>query len=305
MLFRERLPQAVLAMGGFTCAPPVLAGKACGAATFLHESNTVPGKANRWLARVVNQAFVGFPVAASRLRSKSVETTGTPVRAQFQPGQAAACRAALGLAPDLPVLLVMGGSQGASGINDLVIQALPRIVERAPRTQFLHLTGPDDLEKIDQAYRQRGCKAVVRAFLNEMEWALGAATVAVSRAGGSSLAELAAMRVPAMLIPYPFAADNHQYHNARLLVDRGAALLLEQSTATPEALAGQILQLVLDESAHSAMSQAMGSCHTPQAAGRIADKMLAVIRAMGLWRLDDADVAAGQASLRTPHSALA
>jgi UDP-N-acetylglucosamine--N-acetylmuramyl-(pentapeptide) pyrophosphoryl-undecaprenol N-acetylglucosamine transferase len=199
----------------------------------------------------------------------------------------------------------MGGSQGARGINNLVIQALPLIAGRAPQTQFLHLTGPEDFEEVDQAYRQHECDAVVRAFWSEMDLALGAATAAVSRAGASSLAELAAMQVPAILIPYPFAADNHQYHNARLLVDSGAALLLEQSRATPQALAEQVLKLVLDTSVRTALSQGMGRCHTPQAAELIADRMLAVVRAMGLWRLDDAGVAAGQAPLRNPHSALA
>jgi len=131
-LFRARPPQAVLAMGGFTSAPPILAGKTCGAATFLHESNTIPGKANRWLARLVDQIFVGFPSAASRLGTQRIVVTGTPVRPQFQPADAAACRSALGLAPQRPVLLIMGGSQGASGINGLVLQALPFLPTRRP-----------------------------------------------------------------------------------------------------------------------------------------------------------------------------
>src|SRR5262249_12389814 len=96
-LFRKRPPQAVLAMGGFTSAPPVLAGKACGAVTFLHESNTIPGKANRWLAHVVDQAFVGFPSAAGKLHQPNVVATGTPVRPQFQPADPASSRLALGL----------------------------------------------------------------------------------------------------------------------------------------------------------------------------------------------------------------
>src|ERR1700712_3700531 len=102
-------------MGGFTRAPPILAGNSYGAKTFLHESNTIPGKANRFLARFVNQAFVGFPEAGPRLKARKVTTTGTPVRPQFQARNAAECRLALGLYPDRPVVLVMGGSQGASG----------------------------------------------------------------------------------------------------------------------------------------------------------------------------------------------
>src|SRR6266404_2191365 len=123
--FHARPPHVVLAMGGFTSAPPVLAGRKLGARTFLHESNSVPGRANRWLAPLVDAAFVGFPAAAGRLRCRTVKVTGTPVRPQFRPMDAAACRVALGLEAGRPVLLVMGGSQGARPINQLTIQSLP------------------------------------------------------------------------------------------------------------------------------------------------------------------------------------
>src|SRR6266540_5270290 len=172
-LFRNRPPQAVLAMGGFTSAPPVLAGKACGAATFLHESNTIPGKANRWLAHFVDQAFVGFPTAAGRLHHANILCTGTPVRPQFQPTEVSACRMALGLDAKRPLLLVMGGSQGASGINDLMLQALSHLLKAAPDLQFLHLTGPNDVARVQAGYEERKARAAVRPFLTEMELALG------------------------------------------------------------------------------------------------------------------------------------
>src|SRR5436189_4203190 len=120
-LFKTNPPDAVLAMGGFTSAPPILAGKRLGAGTFLHESNTIPGRANRWLSWVVNRAFVGFHSAGEHLNKCKVVLTGTPVRPPFQARDAGACRAALGLEPGRPVLLVMGGSQGAIGINKLIL----------------------------------------------------------------------------------------------------------------------------------------------------------------------------------------
>lgn len=285
--FRSRPPQAVLAMGGFTSAPPVLAGKAAGAATFLHESNTIPGKANRWLAHVVTQAFVGFPSAAGRLHHQDVIHTGTPVRPQFQPGDTGACRMALGLDPRRPVLLVTGGSQGASGVNDLLLAALPTLATTLPDLQYLHLTGPTDVEKVRTGYANRGLRAVVRPFLSEMELALGAATVAVSRAGASSLAEMAALRVPAVLIPYPTAADNHQLHNARAFVDTGAACLLEQQQGTGEQLAGHIRRLATDAAARAAMTAALARWDTPDAAERIADRIVATVESLsrGAWRL--------------------
>jgi UDP-N-acetylglucosamine--N-acetylmuramyl-(pentapeptide) pyrophosphoryl-undecaprenol N-acetylglucosamine transferase len=271
---RRRQTDAVLAMGGFTSAPPVLVAKDLGAKTFLHESNTIPGRANRWLSRVVNQAFVGFPQAAGRLHVRNVTATGTPVRPQFQPRDAAACRAALGFDPARPLVLVTGGSQGASGVNHLVIQTLPLLAKLAPGLQWLHLTGPNDSEKVKQAYAAQNLKAVVHPFFAEMEIALGAATVAVSRAGASSLAELAAMRVPPVLVPFPAAADNHQFHNARAFEETGAARLLEQKNATPEKLARLVSELIENPAARERMQAALARWHAPQAAEQIAEQML-------------------------------
>jgi UDP-N-acetylglucosamine--N-acetylmuramyl-(pentapeptide) pyrophosphoryl-undecaprenol N-acetylglucosamine transferase len=276
-LFKVRPPQAVLAMGGFTSAPPVLAGKRCGAATFLHESNTIPGRANRWLSRVVDQAFVGFPETASRLHNRNVAVTGTPVRPQFRQRDPAACRAALGLGPQRPVLLVMGGSQGASGVNELVPRSLPLLAQRAPDLQYFHLTGPNDFEKVSQTYARLELKSVVHPFFAEMELVLGAATVAISRAGASSLAELAAIRVPAILIPFPPATDNHQFHNARAFETTGAARLLEQKNATPELLGQLILELVENAAVRERMREALGQWHRPRAAAEIAELILKAV----------------------------
>jgi UDP-N-acetylglucosamine--N-acetylmuramyl-(pentapeptide) pyrophosphoryl-undecaprenol N-acetylglucosamine transferase len=273
-LFQARLPQAALAMGGFTSASPILAARRSGARTFLHESNTIPGRANRWLSWGVHQAFVGFPSAAGRLHNRRVTVTGTPVRPQFQAADPAACRTALGLDPSRPVLLVMGGSQGASGINELVVKSLPLLAERAPDLQWIHLTGVRDAERVTQAYSAMPLKAVVLPFFDRMELALGAATAAISRSGASSLAELAAMRLPSVLIPYPSATGNHQFHNARAFEASGAARLLEQKSATAEMLADILWDLIDKPTVRERMQHALTKWHTPQAAERIAEVML-------------------------------
>jgi UDP-N-acetylglucosamine--N-acetylmuramyl-(pentapeptide) pyrophosphoryl-undecaprenol N-acetylglucosamine transferase len=274
-LFKSRPPHAALAMGGFTSAPPMLAAKRAGARTFLHESNTIPGRANRWLARVVHGAFVGFPTAAGRLHNRNVMMTGTPVRLCFQARAAADCRAELGLDQARPVLLVMGGSQGASGINELVLRSLPLLASRAPEWQWFHLTGPGDVERVRQTYSALKLRAVVHPFFAGMEVALGAATAAVSRAGASSLAELAAMRVPAVLVPYPAATDNHQFYNARAFEATGAARLLEQQSATPETLIQLLLDMVEKPAVHGKIQTALAQWHAPHAAEQIAEAMLA------------------------------
>ena len=278
-LFKTERPEAVLAMGGFTSAPPVLAGKARGAPTFLHESNAIPGRANRWLSWVVSQAFVGFAEASARLHTRQVKTTGTPVRPQFQSADTAACRQALGLDPQRPVLLVTGGSQGASGLNDAVIATLPRLAKLLPELQLFHLTGPNDEQKVAQACASNQINAVVRPFFAEMHVPLGAATVAISRAGASSLAELAAMRVPAILIPFPAAMDNHQFYNASAFKKTGAACLLPQTEASPELLAERVVELISNASAREKMRAALEQWHSPRAAGEIAESIMQAITA--------------------------
>ncbi len=277
-LFRKKVPQAVLAMGGFTSAAPVLAGKKLGAKTFLHESNTIPGRANRWLAHFVDEAFVYFHEASGRMSITRAQVTGMPVRSQFlEEIDPSSARMALGLRADQPVILVMGGSQGASGINNSVLAALPNLISRAPDLQFLHLTGANDVEKVQKAYAAHHRKAVVRPFLTEMEFALGAATVAISRSGASSLAELAAMKIPSILIPYPTATDHHQFYNALAFVESGAAKMIEQPSATPEKLSQMILSLLKNPKQRVSIQQALSQWHSAQAAENIADRILAQI----------------------------
>jgi UDP-N-acetylglucosamine--N-acetylmuramyl-(pentapeptide) pyrophosphoryl-undecaprenol N-acetylglucosamine transferase len=288
-------------MGGFTSAPPVLAGNAFGAKTFLHESNTIPGRANRFLARFVDEAFVGFPEAGSRLKAHKITTTGTPVRPQFsswwseapdepalarqseaatargdaRPTKIAGSRAALGFDPNRPVILVMGGSQGASGLNEMIVSALPLLAEKP--WQWLHLTGANDVEKVKAAYAAKKIKVVVKPFLAEMDLALGAATVSLSRSGASSLAEIAAMRLPSLLVPYPTAADNHQFINARAFEKTGAAKLLEQKDSSPEKVAALLAELVEIDATRATMQTALAQWHLPKAAEQIAEIILAAI----------------------------
>jgi UDP-N-acetylglucosamine--N-acetylmuramyl-(pentapeptide) pyrophosphoryl-undecaprenol N-acetylglucosamine transferase len=274
-IFKTQKPDAVLAMGGFTSAPPILAARKFCAKTFLHESNTIPGRANRLLARFVDEAFVGFPEAAARLKAHKVSVTGTPVRAQFQPRPAAECRVALGLEPDRPTILVVGGSQGASGLNEMILFALPLLARK--NWQWLHLTGAADFEKVRAAYFAQKFKAVIKPFLIEMDLALGAATVSVSRSGASSLAEIAAMRLPSLLVPFPAAADNHQFFNASTFEKTGAARLLEQKNSTPEKVAAALHELIEDLAAREKIQTALAQWHAPKAAEQIAENILRVI----------------------------
>lgn len=270
-LFDSWMPAAVVAMGGFTSAAPVLAGRRRGAFCFLHESNAYPGRANRWLARIADECFLGFAAAAPVLSSCRTSVTGTPVRAAFRRVNTAEARMELGLAPDRPVLLVMGGSQGAHGVNQLAVAAMPALAIRYPELQFCHVTGPADSETVRAAYAAAGVPALVFPFSDRMDLLLAAASVAISRSGASSLAEIAAVRVPSVLLPYPAATDDHQRLNAAEFVAAGAARMLDQRTATPEQVAALVGGMLDDAVLSGKMRDALAALDAPGAAVHIAD----------------------------------
>lgn len=277
--FQESRPTALLSMGGFTSVPPAWAVRKMGGTVMLHEANAIPGRANRWLARFARRGFVYFPEAAARLPMRDVEIVGMPVRRQFSEIDPGSCRLALGLRPDRPVLLVMGGSQGASGVNDVVTAAVPRVSRCVPGLQWLHLTGPADESKVRARYREAGIVAVVRPFLTEMELALGAADAAVARAGASSAAELAAVGVPTLFLPYPYAAEDHQTANARALERSGAARWMSQSDAYSEAFAESVVALLTDSEVRSGLKAGLMAWHRPDADQVLADHLLGKVPA--------------------------
>lgn len=273
-LFREAPPRAVLAMGGFTSAAPVCVGRKLGVSAYLHEGNSIPGRANRWLAPWVSEAFVYFPSAAPRLRCSVVRWVGMPVRPQIQPLEPSSCRIMLGLEASRPVLTITGGSQGAHGLNELVLRAVPHLQRSHPELQYLHLTGAADAGAVRRFYDEHQLSAVVKPFLTEMELALNAATVVVSRAGASSIAELAALRVPAILVPFPASADQHQQQNARLMAQTGAARSIEQNPGAELQLSNSVDELIENAPTRGQLSHNLAQWHQPLAAELIADRLL-------------------------------
>ncbi len=269
-------PDAVLAMGGFTSVAPVLMARAAGVPVFLHESNAIPGRANRWLAPLAHQVFVGFESARHRFLHTHVEVTGTPVRDAFFTATCEASRVGLGLDAGRPVLLIMGGSQGARAINHRALAVLPALLKAWPSLQFLHLCGGGDGEeaRVRAAYEAQGATARVHEFHADMPLVLAAADVAVGRAGASSLAELAAARLPSVLIALPTAADDHQRYNAREFERRGAARMVEQS-AGPEELAQALCQLLANR---APVRAALAGMAAPRAAAQVAAHILSCVR---------------------------
>jgi UDP-N-acetylglucosamine--N-acetylmuramyl-(pentapeptide) pyrophosphoryl-undecaprenol N-acetylglucosamine transferase len=173
--------------------------------------------------------------------------TGNPIRQEVLEERPAKVSSFAGLADGQPTVLVMGGSQGAHQINEAVPAALPRLRRTVKGLQFIHLTGSADRAEVEAAYRRAETRACVIDHLDDMAAAYGCADVVVSRAGGTSLAEITALGKPAILIPYPYAADDHQRYNARALADCGAAETIDPNQLTPDILAARLEALLLDE----------------------------------------------------------
>jgi UDP-N-acetylglucosamine--N-acetylmuramyl-(pentapeptide) pyrophosphoryl-undecaprenol N-acetylglucosamine transferase len=241
-IYRKFKPQVVLGMGGFTSTAPVLAGKMRGISTFIHESNAVPGKANRLTARIVRAVMLGFKECAPFFPKAHTEVTGTPIRTELKRLDRQISRQKLGLRDGLTTLLVMGGSQGASGINQAMIKALPSF--QGTPLQVIHLSGARDERLVADNYRRENISAYVAAFHHRMEEVYSAANLVVARAGAASLAEFSAFSLPGILIPFPYAADDHQTRNAEIYARARAAVLLKESELSGELLARKILELI-------------------------------------------------------------
>lgn len=263
---------AVLGMGGFACAAPILAARRRGIPTFLHESNAIPGKASRWLARVVTEVFVGFKESAGNFRPPAT-VTGTPVRRALEPEAADIARARLGLEPLTFTVLIVGGSQGARSLNHLLLDALPCLKAGAEDIQFIHLAGAKDEEQVRQAYRSANFTAHVAAFFHNMQTAYSAANFVLSRAGASTLAELAHFGLPSLLLPYPHAADRHQDRNAEIFARAGAARVLSQETTDGKTLAAEMELLRRDPPKLRAMATAAASLRHPDACAKIIERI--------------------------------
>ena len=262
-------PDAVLGMGGFTSTVPILAGRSRKIPTFVHESNAIPGKANRLNARLVDEVLLGLEECKRFLPAGKCKVTGTPVRRTLSRIPREEALATFGLDPNKKTLLVMGGSQGAHGINTAVSKAAPLLSDHA--IQVVHLTGSRDEVAIRDHYAAHSVPAYVADFCHTMEHVYSAADLAVARSGAASLAELAFFGIPGVLIPYPYAAEDHQTLNAEVFARADAAELLKQSSATAEALAELLHELLSDPARMQAMGERARKLAPVDAAKRVAD----------------------------------
>lgn len=272
-LFDAFRPAGVLGMGGFTSLAPILAGRKRKVPTFVHDSNAIPGKANRLNARFCTAVLLGFAECAQHFPKQECIVTGTPVRGSLvQTIDRVKAVESFGLSAERKTLLVMGGSQGARGINTALSKALPALKDT--KLQVIHLTGVQDETMMRDAYAAAGVPAFVAAFFHEMERAYSAADMAIARSGAASLTELSHFGLPSILIPYPFAAEDHQTLNAKIFEQAGAAVLLPERDATAGVLAQHIRSMLIEPGRLAEMSSRAAALAPRDAAVQVADVIL-------------------------------
>ena len=268
-IFRRLRPQVALGMGGFASGPGGLAARLSSCPLVLHEQNAVPGVTNRVLSYMARRVLEGFP--GSFAAARRAEYIGNPVRATIAALPAPEARLA-GRDGALRVL-VIGGSQGARVLNETLPQAIAQL-GISPAPEIWHQSGMRDAESLTAAYRQRGLKARVAAFIEDMAEAYAWADLAVCRAGALTIAELSAAGLAAVLVPFAAAVDDHQTRNAQFLVRAGAAELLPQAGLSAASLAAVLQRLLADRQLLLNMAQRARALAKPQAAAQVANVCL-------------------------------
>ncbi|MFA6028743.1 MAG: undecaprenyldiphospho-muramoylpentapeptide beta-N-acetylglucosaminyltransferase [Elusimicrobiota bacterium] len=281
-LIRAWRPSAAVGMGGYLTFPLGAAARSCGIPVVLHESNAVLGLAVRAILPFADALALGLPLCDPGA-APGATLTGTPVRSGFSKlPDSTEARRRLSLEPERATLLVFGGSQGARAVNRAAPAALARLRAEGVRPQVLHLAGRAEAEETSRLYREAGLpEARVLPYLEDMPAAYAAADVVLCRAGAATLAELAAARRAAVLVPYPSAAAGHQERNARVLETAGAARMLKEPFP-PEALADRLRELFSDAALRARMADAYARIGLPSAkesASALADLVEKVVRA--------------------------
>jgi UDP-N-acetylglucosamine--N-acetylmuramyl-(pentapeptide) pyrophosphoryl-undecaprenol N-acetylglucosamine transferase len=266
-ILRQFRPDIVFGVGGYVTGPVVAAAKSIGIPTIIHEQNSVPGLANRKLGKIVDRICLSLPGSGQYFPREKTVHTGNPVRKKIldlltgdHPGKESR----------KPTMLVLGGSQGASGVNRLVMEAfLSPEYNLSSRLNLIHQTGERDLKMVIDGYKKAGVRVNVKPFFTRMEKVYERADFLVSRAGATTLSEIAVLGKPAVLIPYPYAADDHQTKNAEFYVEGGGAVMYREKDLSGSLLASCIVELVSDKNKLESMGRAMTELSWPDAPEKI------------------------------------
>jgi UDP-N-acetylglucosamine--N-acetylmuramyl-(pentapeptide) pyrophosphoryl-undecaprenol N-acetylglucosamine transferase len=277
-LVRRLRPDAVVSLGGYAAMAPSLAAALCDVPMAVMEQNAVPGKTNRLLSWWAREVYAPWPGSESFFAyPERVHVTGNPVREDLPRRRSPHAAVQFGLSPRKRTLLVMGGSQGAQMINRAVIAALPELEAESEWLQILHSTGQTGYEEAAAAYAGRKIQSAVLPYVEDMAAAYGLCDLALCRAGGTTLAELTTLGVPAVLVPLPIAANDHQRRNASLVAGAGAALLMEQADFATGRLAATLVGLLRNEECLARMRSASLLLGRPNATKKVAERLVGLV----------------------------
>ncbi len=273
-ILRAWRPDVVLGTGGYVSAPVVVAAWLARTPVVLQEQNSVPGLTNRLLARVADEVHLAFSESRGWFARKDrLKLSGNPVRREILSGERRPALARFGLAEGVPTVFVFGGSRGARRINEAALDAMHRLRGQL-NAQFILQTGKEDFSWARERAEAQSLPVTVVPYLTHIHEAYAAADLVVCRAGAMTLAEIAACGVPAILVPYPFAAYNHQEINAQNLAERGGAVSIRDADLTGDRLAHELLRLVKDRETLIRMSANARRFARPDAAQRIARRLI-------------------------------
>ena len=278
LAIRKFNPDIVVGLGGYASVAPIIAAKLHSIPTILLEQNVIPGKANRFLSKWVDEVYCHWRGSLKWFnKANVVRITGTPIRKDILYSQRSRSAEKFGLSSSKKTILVTGGSQGAQAINEVILRCLPKLEPLSNELQIIHCTGEYGYEAAKAAYKQTDINAFVCSFLDDMGAAFSMADVIICRAGATTIAEITAIGIPSILIPYPHAADNHQYWNAMELASNGGGYLLQQIDLTPEKIIELITDLFNNKEKYDRMKMFNKGMGIPNAATKVVDNICRVI----------------------------
>lgn len=275
-IIRRFKPDLVFGVGGYVTGPVILAARLLGVTTCIHEQNSIPGLANKLLGYIANKIFVSLPGSEKYFPASKTILSGNPVRntilkvsreAKPESGQ------------ESSTLLILGGSQGARRLNSLMLEAAENILSKlSPPPFIIHQTGGHDKDHVQRKYVELGLNARVQDFFSDMAEIYSQADLIISRAGATTLAELTVFHKPVILIPFPFAADNHQEINGQYLVEAGAGLMFRQADLTGDKLGMEIKRVLEDKKLLTEMAENSGKVARPEATDTIINACMELLK---------------------------
>lgn len=272
------MPDVIFSKGGYGSVPVVIAGWLYRIPIIIHDSDAVPGLANRFLSFFATRIAVSFEQAAKYFKEYKVAVLGNPVREDISMGSKDKAKEIFHITSDRPILLVMGGSQGAQKINDIILEALPQLLDHA---EVIHQTGQKNYEYVQEKVQEKVFTPHIESsyhltpfFKNELKDVLVAADLIVSRAGSNTLNEIAVVGKPSILIPLQHSASDHQRENAYVFAKDGASIIIEEPNLTPHLLLDKITELLRDKELLKTMGERAREIARPEAAKLIAQEVV-------------------------------